>query len=186
MRGSVAVAGALAVTLAVLACGSGSHLGRYHDRALSFSYPATWQARHFSIFVLRTVNHYIVFLSTSPMHDPCVRARSDGRLSYTCQEPVRSLPSGGVLVSWLAQDLPGAKLSRMGGKRTLIAGRPAHIQVARPGGCRRIDAQETFTATIAGTAPEALLTMTACLCGPDIASTERQVRTMLRSTALVH
>ncbi len=55
MTPAASVAALVVLGAATFGCGSGAHLSRYHDSTLSFSYPADWQARYFTVFVPQTV-----------------------------------------------------------------------------------------------------------------------------------
>jgi hypothetical protein len=179
------VSAVVGAVVALAGCGSGSSLGHYSDRTVSFAYPAAWHEHGYRIFVPSTVARNVVFLSSAPMHDPCIRSRHGTRYFYSCSmAPVRRLAPGGVVVSWSSADVPGATLSPAQGTLTEFGGRPAHVLVGRPGPCRRIGGDETVAAVIAERAPHALMTVTGCLRGPDLKTGNAEVRTMLHSVEL--
>jgi hypothetical protein len=119
----------------------------------------------------------VTYLSSQRMHDPCVRTGT----SISCARQLGALRAGAVLVSWTRAGFPGLTLANAPGRRTTFAGRPSKLDIARPGACADIGAEETVTARISAEAPENYVEMQACLRGPSLAARERQVLALLGS-----
>lgn len=155
---------------------------RYHDDVLTFSYPASWTPRRYE--VVSSFSSAIVYLSNQSLHDPCTRRRlaADG-LSITCGHPISQLAPRGVLIEWTREGFPNWKLSDAPGVAQQIAGRPSRLAIRRPGRCASLGADETILASI--TRPSGnWYQLLACLRGPGLATSERQVRQLL-ATATV-
>jgi hypothetical protein len=144
--------------------------------SLSFLHPRTWHETRYA--VRSSFSDLIVYLSTAPLHDPCVTTGE----TTTCGRPLAKLSPGGVVVSWNNIGFPhvGPEIPH---PNTTIGGQPADLEVTRPGSgmCTGLSQDETVTADIArphGNHYE----MVACLRGPDLARNETLVRSMLAST----
>ena len=182
-------AGAIAVLAALASgCGGGTDalaapkdppLVKYSSSYLTFTHPANWKAYPFR---WPGELHFrpLVYLSTQPVHDPC----STQGNTTTCGFPVQSLEPGGVLITWNASYPPAVGLGTR--TQTRIDGRPA-TRVDAPGGaCRRIGADRTIDVLVeTSPLPSTLTEFTACLRGPGLAQTVRQVDALLASTKFV-
>jgi hypothetical protein len=151
---------AYALAAAILAAGIAASAGgaaKYRDLWVSFQYPNAWRVHHWPI-PSPTIK-YIAWLSNVPLHDPCIRRRT----GIECTRPIKLLPPRGVLLTWLAYVLPRADSARSG------------ISITRPGSCGQVGADETVSRRYHGYFVEA------CIRGPDVARTQRQVLAVLRS-----
>src|SRR5215472_1293749 len=112
-------------------------LAHYSDAALSFDYPRSWKVSHY--FFLSTMSSSIVYLTTQPTHDPCVRTispnRPDARTTetITCGEPVTRLAPGGILAESESFGNPGWSVDRAKGSPLQVDGKPARWNVEQPG-----------------------------------------------------
>jgi hypothetical protein len=152
---------------------------------ISFERPsnwARWQPNHHN-----PINDGpLIYLSSEPLLPDCAVAPSatpnppdaQGR---ACDWPLASLAPNGVLITWLTtrilQPLPTA------GEVVDVNATTAHLQVDKPGGCVAVGADETLEllVPIGQPTPESNIAMVACLRGPDLATSEAQVRAMLAS-----
>jgi photosystem II stability/assembly factor-like uncharacterized protein len=161
-------------------------LARYEDGTLHFAYPAAWRPQKYAYE--SNFAHLVTYLSPQNLHDPCTRtagaSASGPTLTITCGWPTDALPAGGVLLGWWEKGFPGWQLSQASGDATVIGGLPAKIDVARPGDCKAIGADETLTATIAIPPKANYYQLVACLRGPNVSAAESQVRALLRTTTL--
>ena len=145
---------------------------------LSFDHPAAWRESMYqdsgSFYDL------IVYVSNQRLHAPCATTHTGKGILTTCGEPISRLTAGGVLVSWGNVGFPhvGPEIPHPNAR---IDGRPATIEIQRPGDCGRIGGDETITADIArphGNHFE----MVACLRSPNVPDNETLVRRMLAMT----
>jgi hypothetical protein len=142
---------------------------------LSFQHPRAWHETRYA--VKSSSSSLLVYLSTAPLHDPCVRR---GGMT-TCGRPLAKLRPNGVVVSWSAAGFPIGPNIRH--PNATIGGRSAELEITRPGRgpCTGMGQDETVTAVIARF-PGNLYEMVACLRGPNLARNEALVRQMLAST----
>jgi hypothetical protein len=68
------------------------------------------------------------------------------------------------------------------GTTTTIGGRPAKRNVQRPGECSAIGADETVAVAIQGPGAANWTQFTGCLRGPDLATGEHEIDSLLAST----
>lgn len=112
-------------------------------------------------------------------HPPDSRGRA-------CDWPLTALSANGVLVIWLTtrilQPLPTA------GEPVDVNGTTARLQIEmpKPVGCAAIGADETLDVLVPIGQPTPLsnIAMVACLRGPDLSTSEAQVRAMLASARI--
>ena len=129
------------------------------------------------------------YLSTDPLlaacatRPPAAPNPPDAR-GRACDWPLASLSPNGVLVSWINTrillPLPTA------GDVVDLGGEHARLQLARPGSCAAVGADETLSVLVPIGQPTPLsnLAVVACLRGPDLATAEAQVRAMLASATV--
>jgi hypothetical protein len=136
---------------------SGAASSTYRDRNASFRYPASWHAYHWQIPAEEVT--FVLWLSNAPLRDPCtIRTRTE----YKCGEPIGRLPRGGVLVTW--------SVNHLGGQVTKLS-------IVRPGySCGEIGGDESMLQTFSSG-----YVAQACLRGPGLRASERQVRAMIAS-----
>ena len=147
---------------------------KYSSSFLSFTHPSTWKA-----YPAKGEFHFnpLVYLSTQAVHDPCTTTGN----TTSCGFPVDELAPGGVLVSWLYGGPPAVTLGS--GKRIRVGGRPATIADTAGGMCSQIHADRTIDVRVAvQPLPSALLELTACLRGPNLAQERKSVDALLAST----
>jgi hypothetical protein len=128
----------------------------------------------------------LIYLSTDSLLSTCATppsaalnpADSHGR---ACEWPTRELPPNGVLVTWLTTrilaPLPSA------GEAVETNGAIGRLQIQKPGSCSAIGAEETLyvLVPIGQPKPWSNIAVLACLRGPDLATSEADVRAMLKS-----
>ena len=154
----------------------------FDDGNLAFDYPAAWASAKFQ--VVSSFSTLLVYLSTEPLFDPCVRQTNlDGSSSVTCRSPVGHLGDGGVLVEWGAWGFPGWTFDRTRGRLIRAGGREATLEVQAPdAGCVGIGGVRAIKVVVP--TPEVLWNWTqmdACLAGPDPGVAQRQIEAMLAS-----
>lgn len=173
----------LALITAIPAEATSSHhdTEHYNQRGLQFEYPSSWRAAHFEDQSSFTA--LLVVLSNQKMRSPCIRTKVSVGVQISCGRwGVARLDARGVLVEWfVGSALPGNGVSLGPGLPMTIDGLPARAQIARPGDCRSIGGQETITVFIP-TNQTSWYSMSACIRGPNLASTVRSVRALLLST----
>lgn len=150
---------------------------QYTSRYLSFAHPAAWvtYANRWHPPVLHF--HPLVYLSTQPIHSPC-STQGD---ATACGLPVDHLQPGGVLAFWQFNELPIAGPVKLTGRQLRVDGHPAGLQDSADGGCRRIGADRTIEATVE-LDEDSLISLTACLRGPNLAQSEQSLDALLAST----
>lgn len=182
------LAAVLAAVVAVIAAsvafaqltGDDGH-DRFDDGQLSFEYPSEWERATWS--VQSSFEKLVTYLSTEPLHDPCRRTAD----SVTCGEPLRRLRAGGVLVEWSRVGFPDAdrhRLSAMPGSWTTVDGRRAKLAVDLLPVCRGVDADRSLLALIPVSLRGNYYALRACLRGPGLVRSEREVRRLLASTRI--
>jgi len=128
----------------------------------------------------------LIYLSTDPLLSTCATPPSaapnpadpQGR---ACEWPTRELAPGGVLVTWLTTRILAPLPST--GESVDTNGTIGRLQIDRPGSCSAIAAAETLyvLVPIGQPKPWSNIAVIACLRGPDLATSEAEVRAMLKS-----
>jgi hypothetical protein len=147
---------------------------------VSFDYPGAWREGHFEVTSSFSIS--IVYLSTSPLVDPCDR----GPNSIACvREAAVALDPDGVLVEWSRHGVPGWTFDPAKGRRVAVAGRAATIEDAPPSdSCRAIGGERQIVVTIDDPAADGNWTeVRACLRGPDLEGLREEIGQMLGSVA---
>ncbi|MEK6720274.1 MAG: hypothetical protein AABZ33_06330 [Chloroflexota bacterium] len=131
----------------------------------------------------------LIYLSTDPVLAACATAAdatanppdAQGR---ACAWPLTSLSANGVFVNWLTSRILDPRPSA--GEAIAMNGENARLQTERPGSCAKIGADETISVWVPIGQPTPLsnVWVVACLRGPDLATTEAQLRAMLASAVL--
>lgn len=131
----------------------------------------------------------LIYLSTEPLLATCATTPEqtpnppDAR-GRACDWPLASLSPDGVLVNWyttrILTPLPSA------GERIEVNGATGRLQVEKPGYCSAIGADETLQilVPIGQPKPWSNVAVVACLRGPELATSEMQVRAMLASASV--
>jgi hypothetical protein len=177
-RSAVAVALAL-VTASVAGCGGASSKAgpTFRNSFLSLGYPAAWKP---GVFKVTGELHFspMLYLSSQSLHQPC----HTQQLATVCGWPVDRLEPGGALIVWENRGYPGWSLDTTPGKPLKVGGRQAKQQVIRPGQCSAIGADETIAVAIKRPIPDNWTAVTACLKGPGLTKSERELDALLAST----
>jgi hypothetical protein len=155
-------------------------LAHYSDAILSFDYPASWMLRHYP-YSFTTISS-IVYLSTQPTHDPCVRTSSS--ISCNTLGVVNSLGPEDVLVFWGAYGFPTWNLSLERGSRLKVGGLAAKWHMQRPPEqpCMQIGGSESVTVWVASPVVGNAFLLEACLRSTTPAHIENELRALLAST----
>jgi hypothetical protein len=148
----------------------------YSSSLLSFSHPAAWKAYTFPD-TGELHFHPLVYLTNQPAHDPC-STQGD---TTSCGFPVKRLVPHGVLALWQPSEFPVTGPVKLGGTRIRVDGYPAGRTETAKGQCRSIGADRTIQ-VVSEVRHQSLITFTACLRGPGLARTERQIDALLAST----
>jgi hypothetical protein len=182
----------VAVTVALLGgCAATGHPGPvrsatpvtsgFSSMGLTFRYPAAWQSATASSDV-SSFSAVIVFLSTSPLSNPCTTVTiSPGHVSKSCGFPLSKLPARGILVRWSAEGFPGSRTPKA---NITVGGRPAAETTTTGGWCATLGGTETITVTIPRTAGGNWYEMDACLSGPGRSQHEANISSMLNSVRI--
>jgi hypothetical protein len=156
----------------------------YERNGLRFDRPPCWTA---TSFAERTAfSNSLVDLSNQPLRDPCTQTTSpsEGGPATDCTWPVTNLLPGGVWVHWSSNGSPTWKLENQPGTSLTVAGLPAREQITKPGTCGPIGADETITVEVGEPIQDNFYEMMACLRGPELNNTARQVQAMVDSTTV--
>jgi hypothetical protein len=181
VRTRIGAAAVLATSLVVIACDSdvvpfpgAVPFTEFHNAEIRFEYPTTWA---FAIYPGHRRLRPIAYLSTAPMHDPCVRTLTD----TSCRGlPVDSLGPDGVLVMW-QWSFPPPVFDPPEGEPVEIGGRHAIAVEELPGGTCSSAGYEAERIIIMDQQTQSYLEMIACLNGPDLRAGRAQVQAMLAS-----
>jgi len=174
-------AAVVVVLLAISAAGCGGDPSKagatFHNGFLAFGYPAAWKP---SAFKIAGELHFspVLYLSSQSLHQPC-RTKQRGTV---CGWPVDRLEPGGALIVWENRGYPGWSLDAASGTPLKVGGRAAKQLVTRPGQCSAIGADETIAVAIQRPIPHNWTAVTACLKGPGLAKSERELDVLLAST----
>jgi hypothetical protein len=152
-----------------------ARLAAYTASWLHFRYPASWTAR-VGYNVINTIYAVDLILSNQAMHNPCT--------ADACGWPVSDLGPDGVFVEWADHAYPAgnAHVSRSFGVPVTVGGRPSRQAVSRPGECGLIGGAETISVQIPDNKFN-IYTVTACVRGPHLARTARQVQALIDSVS---
>ena len=195
---------------AATACGGGREapaVSRYSVDGFSFAYPSSWHLRTDHNYFFSQME-LVAYVSPHRLRAPCVVTRKRHPVlgigtTTTCNErrTLRKLPPGGIFVSSYAfsgpciipirdgrAQRPGsctrrALLARLPGRRRLLAGRPAKVDVQRPGACTDTGADETIIASIPS-GVSSYYTLEACLRAPGLEARRREFEAILASARL--
>lgn len=128
----------------------------------------------------------LIYLSTDPLLPTCATTPqatpnpADAR-GLACDWPLGELAPNGVLVNWLTTRILVALPSA--GDAVKVNGATGRLQIEKPGSCAAVGADETLyvLVPIGHPKPWSNIAVLACLRGPDLATSEAQVRAMLAS-----
>jgi hypothetical protein len=155
---------------------------------ISFARPAPW-TRWLPNAHDPMTDGPLIYLSTDALLQTCAAtppaspnpADAQGR---ACDWPLEELAPNGVLVTWLTTrtlaPLPSA------GDSVEVNGATGRLQTAKPGSCSAIRADETLEVLvpIGQPKPWSNIDVVACLRGPDLSTSEAQLRAMLASSTV--
>ena len=155
-------------------------MATFRNSFIVFGYPPVWKP---AVFKITRALHFspMVYLSSQPVHHPCHSQQS----ATVCGWPLDRLRPGGTLIVWENRGYPGWSLRTTQGTSVQIGGRKAKQTVTRPGQCAAIGADETIAVEIERPIPDNWTAFTACLKGPGLASSVREVDALLASTKFV-
>jgi hypothetical protein len=152
---------------------------------ISFARPASW-TRWLPNAHNPINDGPLIYLSTDPLVPTCATTPqttpnpADAR-GRACDWPLGELAPNGVVVTWLTTrilaPLPSA------GDPVEVNGATGRLQIEKPGSCSAVVADETLyvLVPIGQPKPWSNIAVLACLRGPDLATSEAQVRAMLAS-----
>lgn len=126
---------------------------------ISFLLPAGWFI-HRPTFQPWGGGSPVLFLSSQPMHDECIREYYAGGSSETCGRPIDELSPGGVLVEWWTSvffppDMPP-------GEPMTIDGLNASRSTFEDSHCSQMQANGGYTITVDATGPYSRDSITIC------------------------
>lgn len=184
---AVACSGALSST-SLLASPSAAGVVTDAVDGISFARPASW-TRWVPNAHDAVMDGPLVYLSTDPLLPTCATTPpaspnpADAR-GLACDWPLKELAPNGVLVIWyttrILAPLPSA------GDAVEVNGATGRLQTRRPGSCSAVGANETLEVFVplGLREPRSNIAVDACLRGPDLATSEAQVRAMLASATV--
>jgi hypothetical protein len=153
-------------------------LSHFDGQGVSFDYPAEWAAAHFD--VTSNFSSSIVYLSTSPLSDPCDRAPNSIQCTWAAAS---GLAPDGLLVEWSRNGWPGWTFDPTKGQPINVSGRAATIEdlpAVEP--CQSIGGERQLVVTIDDPVADQNWTeVRACLRGPNLAGLSAQIGAMLES-----
>jgi hypothetical protein len=131
----------------------------------------------------------LIYLSTDPLLPACATAPSatpnppDSR-GRACDWPLVALSPNGVLVTWLTTRIL-APLPSVG-EGLVMNGETTRLMFERRGPCAEIGGDETVSVLvpIGQPTPASYIAVVACLRGPDLATSEAQLRAMFASALI--
>ncbi len=154
---------------------------------ISFQRPADWRRWQPNDHSALTPGP-LIYLSTDPLRPTCAvtpdaSPNPPDSQGQACDWPLTSLSANGVLVTWWTTRilLPFPSF----GDPIVVNGKGTRLQVELPG-CAAIGADEAISVLVPIGASSTLsnIEVGACLRGPDLATTEAQVRSMLASATV--
>ena len=154
--------------------------GHYEGGGVSFDYPIEWRGATFDM--TSNFHSLIVYLSTSPLKDPCERTAN----SISCgRGAVSGLDPNGILVEWSRSAWIGWTFDPTKGQLMSVGDRPATFEQLDPSEqCAAIGGVREILVTIGDVPPNQNWTeMRACLRGPSLDETQAQIETMLETVA---
>lgn len=154
---------------------------------ISFQRPADWRRWQPNDYSPLTAGP-LIYLSTDPLRSSCAVApdaspNPPDAQGQACDRPLPSLSPNGVLVTWwttrILQPFPSF------GDPIVVNGKATRLQVERPG-CAAIGADEAISVLVPIGASSTLsnVAVFACLRGPDLVTSEAQVRAMIASARI--
>lgn len=155
---------------------------------ISFARPASW-TRWVPNAHDALMDGPLVYLSTNPLLPTCATTPpaspnpADAH-GLACEWPLAELAPNGVLVIWLTTrilaPLPSA------GDSVEVNGATGRLQTKKPGTCSAVGANETLEVLvpIGLQKPWSNIDVVACLRGPNLATSEAQMRAMLASATV--
>lgn len=148
---------------------------------LSFRHPRQWRSYRYRD--TPSFTDLLTFLSTDRLHAPCTVTRTASVTSISCGSPLSRLSPRGVLITWMAEGMPGRTLVIVPGSRTRIGGHQARtLSGVATGTCARLGGAWQEQATIArgrGLPSTNLVAMDACVAAPGVAQARQAVKEML-------
>jgi len=148
---------------------------------ITFTYPGAWRSAHYDVVSSFTTN--ITYLSTQPMHAPCVDHPADGGGARSdCRWPIADVDTGGLLVTWQILVFPGKDLGQASGRPVTIGQTVGKLDERGPGSCGPLTVDASLTLTVPR--PKAATNyywVQACLRGPDLDLKRKEVVDMMGS-----
>ena len=156
---------------------------------ITFERPADWIRSQPNLHVPEESGP-LVYLGTQPLLASCAVAPSatphpaDSQ-GLACQWPLTRLAPDGVLVVWGTTRIMAPRPTS--GSAIAMNGGSGRLLVERPGACQAIGGDDTISVWVPMPRASATLsnvTVFACLRGPDLATSDAQVRRMLASASV--
>ena len=147
--------------------------------AFAAAVPVTWKQASFDT---QAIAHstVLVYFSTEPISNPCSRLPGASSTSGCPQYPVDRVAPDGVLVSWTVYGLGGQALDWTQGEAVKVGGSTGRLTVGpADAACRDIIGERLMVMRLPGGQAPNFTEMRACYLGPDLGTTEAQLRAML-------
>jgi len=148
--------------------------------AFAAAVPVTWKQASFDT---QAIAHstVLVYFSTEPISNPCARIPATANCPPFA---VDRLQPDGVLVTWTGYGVGGGQVDWTQGEAVTVGGRTGRAVVgAADADCSGIIGERQMVARIQGSSAgdPNYTEMRACYLGPDLGTTEAQLRAMLAS-----
>jgi hypothetical protein len=148
---------------------------------LSFYHPRRWRSYRYR--ETSSFTYLLAFLSTGRLHAPCTVTRNASVTRVSCGSPLSRLSPAGVLITWVAEGMPGRTLSIVPGRWTRIGGHPARVlsgvatdTCAQLGGAWQ---EQAVIDRAKAPASANLVAMDACIAAPGVTQARQHVKEML-------
>jgi hypothetical protein len=162
------------LTLATLVAVSG--VVPFDGGVVTFDRPRAWHVYRYQRET--TESQLVTYLSTQPLHDPCVRGDSG---TLRCALPLDRLRRGGVFVDVTLTGYISTRRTGFGAGNATVDGYPARLGVARPADRACPDAADASLHAAVYLGGANVLETLACAREPNAARALAQARTLIRS-----
>jgi hypothetical protein len=151
---------------------------------ITFRYLNAWHAQTYQ--EVSSFSNLIAYVSTEPLHDPCVTRTTNTGTEIDCTNPLKALRRNGIFISWDSYGFPGQRLTTptltLDGHAATVQSGPADPSCVAIGGTRLVSANVALSLKLAPPGGhDQMLRMRACIAGPDTAQAETDVYAMLAS-----
>ncbi len=168
------------IALTGVGCNQPATLSHFDSDGLAFDYPSTWNAATFDM--TSSFRQWVVYLSSQPLSDPCVRTST----SIDCsRSPIEGpLPPDGFVANWTLNGFPSWAFQPTAGESILVGGVGSTIEISETqprDGCIELGGQTQVRVISPAPAAHNWREFDACINGAFAGTLEAQIRAMLAS-----